>query len=388
MKKISVLGSTGSIGIQTLDVVRNTNVAEVIAIAGGGNNIELLEEQILEFKPKLCAVFNEKAALSLKDRMKNTVPTCEIVSGVDGIIECAGIEDTDTCVAAIVGAAGIKPVLEAIKRGKNVALANKETLVAAGSIVMEAAHNKGVTIFPVDSEHSAIFQCIAGNKKQDIERIILTASGGPFKGCSEKELQCVTAEDALRHPTWNMGKKITIDSATLMNKGLEVIEASWLFDMPGDKITPMIHPQSVIHSMVEYKDGTVMAQMGTPDMRLPISLALTWPERTHYCHSKLDLIKYSNLTFKEPDIMNFRCLVLAFEAMKAGGIMPAVMNGANEICVQLFLEGRIGFLQIAKLIEETMEAHCNSNTKIQSIDQVLEADKSSRNYVKNRFGGV
>lgn len=385
-KKIAILGSTGSIGVQTLDVARETGIG-VVALSAN-QNVDKMEQQVLEFRPRLCAMQQESAALELSKRLREKKIPCEVTWGQSGVVACAEAEEADTCVAAIVGIAGLVPTAHAIQKGKQIALANKETLVTAGAYMMQLAKQNNVTLFPVDSEHSAIFQCLAGNRKEDVKKILLTASGGPFRGKNRQELQHMKAKDALKHPTWNMGAKITIDSATLMNKGLEVIEASWLFDVPVSKIQPVVHPQSIIHSMVEYNDGAVIAQMGTPDMRLPIALALTWPERTISAFSSLDLLTCSNLTFEQPDMETFRCLPLAFQAMEAGGTMPACLNGANEVCVALFLQGRIGFLEIANYIEEAMEAHASKNRAIQCIEDVLQADKEARQFVVDRVGGI
>jgi len=385
-KKITVLGSTGSIGVQTLDVARELG-ADIIALTAN-RDVEKIYSQIAEFRPLVCAMNDEQAALELSGKLKRNNIKCEVLSGEEGVANCAEMSGADTCVAAIVGIAGLAPVVKAINSGKNIALANKETLVTAGEYINAIALENNVSIFPIDSEHSAIFQCLEGNNISDVEKIIITASGGPFRGLKSDELKNVMAKDALKHPTWNMGAKITIDSATLMNKGLEVIEASWLFNMPVNRIKPVVHPQSIIHSMVEYKDGSVMAQMGTPDMRLPISLSLTWPRRVKNNFSKLDLIKCSALTFEEPDMETFRCLALAYEAMKAGGTMPAAMNGANEICVEFFLNGQIKFLEIAELIEAAMENHVAFNAGIKDINDVKEADAKARHFIKNRVGGV
>lgn len=385
-KKISVLGSTGSIGVQTLDVARESGI-QVKALAAY-RDVDKIESQIKEFKPELCAMYDKNSAFELSKRIRSAGIKCEILGGESGVFACAEAEGTDTCVAAIVGIAGLKPVVRAIRKKKNIALANKETLVTAGEYVMKLAENEGVNIFPIDSEHSAIFQCICGNRREDIKRILLTASGGPFRGKKKEDLINVKAADALKHPTWSMGAKITVDSATLMNKGLEVIEASWLFGISPEKIVPVVHPQSIIHSMVEFKDGSIMAQMGTPDMRLPISLSLTWPQRTHHSFSVLDLFECGPLTFERPDTETFRCLTLAFEAMKLGGTVPAAMNGANEACVELFLKGKIGFLQIAELIEEAMNVHIMLNKTVYDIDDVDNADMASRRFVYDKVGGI
>ena len=374
-KSISVLGSTGSIGVQTLEVARNLGIR--ICALTANSNIDLLEIQAREFKPQLVSVGEPLLASELKHRLEGC--GIDVFSGPEGMKAAAVINEADTVVTSVVGIAGLIPTMEAIRSGKNIALANKETLVTAGSIVMSEAAAHGVTIFPVDSEHSAIYQCLAGNRTQDVEKLILTASGGPFRGKSREELENVTVSQALKHPNWSMGSKITIDSATLMNKGLEVIEARWLFGFTPDRIKVTVHPQSIIHSMVEYTDGSVIAQLGSPDMRIPIQLSLTWPERAANNFSRLDLLKCGSLTFEEPDMDTFRCLSLAFEALKAGGTMPAVMNGANEVAVELFLKEKIGFCDIPKLIEKTMQAHC-VNTK-PDLDDIIEVDKWARKMV-------
>ncbi len=374
-QNIAVLGSTGSIGVQTLDVVRNLGIR--VSALTAYSNVDLLEQQAREFMPRLVSVGDGVLAADLKDRLKGL--KIEVLSGTDGIRAAAGIDGVDTVVVAIVGIAGLLPTVEAIRKGRKVALANKETLVTAGRIVMAEAERQGVTVIPVDSEHSAIFQCLAGNRRQDAERLLLTASGGPFRGKKYHELTDVTAAQALAHPNWNMGNKITIDSATLMNKGLEVIEARWLFGFAPDRIRVLVHPQSIIHSMVEYRDGSVIAQLGKPDMRIPIQLALTWPERCSNDFPKLDPIKCGPLTFEEPDTETFRCLRLAYDALEAGGTMPAVMNGANEAAVKLFLEGRIGFCDIPKLIEKAMLAH-EVNTSPE-LDDIIEVDRWAKRLV-------
>jgi 1-deoxy-D-xylulose-5-phosphate reductoisomerase len=374
-QNIAVLGSTGSIGVQTLDVARNLCI-RVVALAAHSNT-DLLEKQAREFRPRLVSVGDAVCAAELKHRLADL--GIEVLGGTDGIRAAAGIEGADTVVIAIVGIAGLLPTIEAIRRGRKVALANKETLVTAGHIVMEEAAKHGVTIFPIDSEHSAIYQCLAGNRRQDAERLLLTASGGPFRGKKYHELTEVTAAQALAHPNWNMGSKITIDSATLMNKGLEVIEARWLFGFTPDRIKVLIHPQSIVHSMVEYRDGSVMAQLGKPDMRIPIQLALTWPERCSNDFPKLDMTKCGPLTFEDPDTETFRCLRLAYDALETGGTMPAVLNGANEAAVKLFLEGKIGFCDIPRSIEEAMMKH-EVNTS-PGLDDIIEADRWAKRLV-------
>jgi 1-deoxy-D-xylulose-5-phosphate reductoisomerase len=342
------------------------------------SNIDLLEKQAREFKPVLVAVSNDKAARELRTRLKDSC--IEVLSGVEGIKKVAVIEAVDTVVASIVGIAGLIPTMEAIRHKKDIALANKETLVTAGALVMSEAKKNNVKILPVDSEHSAIFQSIMGNNSSDISKIILTASGGPFRGKTREELKKVNPGDALKHPNWVMGSKITIDSATLMNKGLEVIEAKWLFDIELDRIQVLVHPQSVIHSMVEYKDGSIIAQMGSPDMRIPIQFALTYPGRRVNEFSKLDLLKAKNLSFEDPDMEAFPALGLAYEALRAGGTMPVVLNAANEVSVGLFLKGEIGFLDIAHIVEKVMGIHTvNINP---CLDDIIEVDQWTRNMVE------
>jgi 1-deoxy-D-xylulose-5-phosphate reductoisomerase len=374
-KTIAILGSTGSIGVQTLDVARNLGI-RVCALTAN-SNIDLLEKQAREFKPLLVSAGDSGLALELERRLKGL--GIEVHYGLEGLKAAASIREADTVVTSIVGVAGLIPTVEAIRHGKNIALANKETLVTAGEIVMAEAREHGVSIFPVDSEHSAIYQCLAANRKQDVERLILTASGGPFRGKTAEELEGVSVAQALKHPNWSMGSKITIDSATLMNKGLEVIEARWLFDFTPDRIKVVVHPQSIIHSMVEYVDGSVLAQLGSPDMRIPIQLALTWPERAPNAFSRLDFLKCGSLTFEEPDRKSFACLELAFQALKAGGTMPAVMNGANEAAVELFLKEKIGFGDIPRRIAGAMEAHVVNITP--DLDDIIEVDKWARRMV-------
>lgn len=371
-KNIAILGSTGSIGVQTLDVARNLGLR--VSGLSANSNVELLERQAREFMPRAVSAGSGALAAELEKRLKGL--GIEVVHGVEGLKSIASIGEADTVVTSIVGTAGLIPTLEAIKRGKNIALANKETLVTAGGLVMSEAKRNNVRIFPVDSEHSAIFQCLSGNRHEDVAGLILTASGGPFRGKTREELDGVTAAQALQHPNWKMGRKITIDSATLMNKGLEVIEARWLFDMEPERIRVVVHPQSIIHSMVEYADGSVMAQLGSPDMRIPIQLALTWPERMKNGFSRLDLLRCGSLTFEEPDTRTFPCLALAYEALKAGGTMPAAVNAANEIAVELFLSGRISFADIPRIIEKVMHMH-KVNTK-PGLDDIIEVDGWAR----------
>ena len=370
MKTISVLGSTGSIGTQTLDVVRHHPDIRVAALAAR-KNITLLEEQIREFSPLLAAVADEGKAAELKDRVKDL--DVRVVSGMDGLIEAACLPGADMVVTAIVGMIGIRPTIAAIRSGKDIALANKETLVCAGHLIMPLAAQHGVKILPVDSEHSAIFQCLNQEKRARIEKILLTCSGGPFLGWSAQDVERVTVEDALRHPNWNMGPKITVDSATLVNKGLEVMEAGWLFGVDADRIEVVIQPQSVIHSAVQFTDGAVIAQMGTPDMRLPIQYALFWPERRSMETERLDLFSLKELTFLKPDTQVFRGLPLALRAMKTGGTMPTVFNAANEKAVAKFLAGQIPFTDIWRIIEACMDAH--TAQKDPDLDTILETEK-------------
>jgi len=374
-KNISILGSTGSIGVQTLDVAKNIEL-KVLGLSAN-NNIDLLEKQARELRPLLVAVGSEKHRQELSNRLKDT--GIEVMSGVEGLNAVATLNEVDTVVTSIVGIAGLIPTLEAIKNGKNIALANKETLVTAGSLVMSEAIKNNVKILPVDSEHSAIFQCLMGNNIENVSKIILTASGGPFRGRTKEDLKNVTLEDALKHPNWVMGSKITIDSATLMNKGLEVIEAKWLFNLDFDKIEVLVHPQSVIHSMVEYQDGSSIAQLGSPDMRIPIQFALTYPDRAYNSFSRLNLLETNSLTFEKPDIETFPCLRLAFEAMKEGGTLPVVMNAANEVAVGLFLERKIDFTDIPLIIEKSMVAHNVNNNPC--LHDIIEVDLNTRNEI-------
>jgi len=376
VNRISILGSTGSIGVQTLDVARNLNI-KVDGLAAN-KNIDLLEKQAREFQPKIVAVKDEERARILRDRLSDT--DCKVVGGVEGLKMVASIETVETVVTSIVGIAGLIPTMEAIKHKKNIALANKETLVTAGHIVMSEAARMGVKILPVDSEHSAVFQSLMGNNKKDVAKIILTASGGPFRGRKKEELRNVTLREALNHPNWSMGSKITIDSATMMNKGLEVIEAHWLFEIPQDDIEVLVHPQSIIHSMVEYKDGSIISQLGSPDMRLPIQFALTYPDRKQNNFSKLDIVKIGSLTFEAPDLEAFPCLGLAFEALRAGGTMPAVLNAANEKAVGLFLQEKIRFLDIPEIIEKVMGRH--SVKPDPDIDDIIDVDLWARKIVE------
>jgi 1-deoxy-D-xylulose-5-phosphate reductoisomerase len=378
MKKITILGSTGSIGVSTLDIVAaHRDKFEVVALTGG-NNLELLRQQIEQFSPQVAAVISEESAKKLRKSLPGT--KTEILHGVPGMIAAATAADATMVVAAIVGAAGLVPTVAAIKSGKDIALANKETLVTAGHLIVDMVKEQGVKLFPVDSEHSAIFQSLQGHRTEDVKRIILTASGGPFFQYPVSKLAAVSVEDALHHPNWSMGRKITIDSATMMNKGLEVIEAKWLFDVPVEQVSVVIHPQSIIHSMVEYVDGCVMAQMGVPDMKAPIAYALTYPERVATGVRGLDLAALGSLTFFEPDVARFPALKLAYRAVGDGESMPAVMNAANEVAVEAFLSGKISFTAIASVIAQAMDAH--EPHSLGSIEEVLHADRWGRTKVR------
>ena len=375
MKRIAILGSTGSIGCSSLKVIEAHPQAYQVMALAAGRNMDLLAEQVRKFRPVEVAVSGEPEAERLKGRLEGG-PRPKVVSGREGLLHLATLEEVDTVISAIAGAAGLVPTYAAIRAGKTIALANKETMVMAGPLVIEEAKRKGVALLPVDSEHSAIFQCLQGHWRDDVRRVILTASGGPFKDFSYEEMEKVTPEQALKHPKWNMGPKITVDSATLMNKGLELIEARWLFGLDIHQIHILIHPQSVVHSMVEYKDGSIIAQLGIPDMITPISYALSYPRHQDTALPALDLEQVGTLRFMKPDTRKFRCLDLALRAAEIGQSMPTVLNGANEMAVELFLQGRIGFLRIPSLIEETMEAH--TPFVIDSIERVMEADAWAR----------
>lgn len=380
MKKIAILGSTGSIGTQTLEVVSNNGDMQVCALAAGGN-ISLLEEQIRKFSPRLVAVWTEDKAKELKEKIKDL--DVKVVSGMDGLLEVAAVPESDILVTAIVGMIGILPTIEAIKAGKNIALANKETLVTAGHIIMPLARKYGVSILPVDSEHSAIFQSLQGGRQKEVAKLLLTASGGPFRGRKREELMNIQVEDALKHPNWEMGRKITIDSSTMVNKGLEVIEAKWLFDISTEQIQVVVHPQSIIHSMVEYVDGAVIAQLGTPDMKLPIQYALYYPERRYLPGDRLDFKALSQITFEEPDMETFYGLKLAYRAGKEGGSLPTVFNAANEKAVSMFLERKIKYLQIPEIIQACMEQH--KNIESPTVDEILNTEKETYEFIKNRW---
>lgn len=380
MKKIAILGSTGSIGTQTLEVVRENKDIEVLGLAAG-NNIKLLEEQIREFKPRLAAVWTEEKAKELRENIKDL--NVKVVSAMEGLIELATMEDVQILVTAIVGMIGICPTIEAIKAGKDIALANKETLVTAGHIIMPLAKEHNVAILPVDSEHSAIFQSLQGNKRSALHKILLTASGGPFRGKKREELLSIQVEDALKHPNWEMGRKITIDSSTLVNKGLEVIEAKWLFDVDIEQIEVVVHPQSIIHSMVEYIDGAIIAELGTPDMKLPIQYALYYPERRFLPGERVDFATLSQLTFEKPDLETFYGLRLAMEAGKAGGSLPTVFNAANELAVKKFLERKVSYLQIPEIIEACMRNH--KNILNPSVEEILQTEKAVYEQIESRW---
>ena len=384
MKYISILGSTGSIGTQTLDVVREHSDKISVCAISGNNNIELLRKQIIEFNPQLCCVMDDSNALKLKELLPPHIKT-EIVSGMEGLIAVAEYEKSEIIVTAVSGMIGLKPTVAAIKKGKTIALANKETLVTGGSYIINLSKKHNAKIFPVDSEHSAIFQCLMANESKAVNKILLTASGGPFRGKNEEFLKTVTVEDALKHPSWSMGKKITIDSATLMNKGLEVIEAKFLFDIEPEQIEVIVHPQSIIHSGVEFIDHSTIAQLGLPDMRIPIQFALFYPRRMRNNYKSLSLSDIGCLTFEKPDLSTFKCLSLAFEALRAGGTMPAVLNASNEACVRLFLDKRISFLDIGNINEKVMLRH--NPVKIDSIETILEAEEFAKQMVINLTKG-
>ena len=379
MKQIAILGSTGSIGTQTLEVVRENGDIQVLAMAAG-NNIGLLEDQIREFHPKLVAVWSEEKAKELRDRIKDT--DTEVMCGMDGLIAVSVYEDVEILVTAIVGMIGIRPTIEAIKAGKHIALANKETLVTAGHIIMPLAKEYGVSILPVDSEHSAIFQSLQGNEHKSIHKILLTASGGPFRGKKEEDLLNIKVEDALKHPNWTMGQKITIDSSTMINKGLEVIEAKWLFDVDVDQVQVVVQPQSIIHSMVEYIDGAIMAELGTPDMKLPIQYALYYPERRYLPGERLDFWSLGKIDFEKPDMKTFYGLTLAYEAGRKGGSLPTVFNAANELAVSKFLNREIKYLEIMEIVEDCMRAH--QNIEHPTLEQILDTDKATYERIESR----
>ena len=380
MKKIAILGSTGSIGTQTLEIVRTNKDLEVVALAAG-SNIDLLERQIREFRPRLAAVWKEDRAAELKSRLTDV--DVRVVTGMDGLLEVAAVPESQILVTAIVGMIGIRPTIEAIRAGKDIALANKETLVTAGHIIMPLAKEYGVSILPVDSEHSAIFQSLQGGQRKALHKILLTASGGPFRGKKREELEHIQVEDALKHPNWEMGRKITIDSSTMVNKGLEVIEAKWLFGVTVDQIQVVVQPQSIIHSMVEYEDGAVIAQLGTPDMKLPIQYALYYPERRYLPGERLDFGTLTQITFEKPDMETFYGLKLAFEAGRRGGSLPTVLNAANERAVAMFLDRKIRYPEIPEIIQSCMENH--KNIPEPAVEEILKTEQETYEFIKNRW---
>ncbi|MDD6617414.1 MAG: 1-deoxy-D-xylulose-5-phosphate reductoisomerase [Clostridiales bacterium] len=380
MKKIGILGSTGSIGTQTLEVAEANGDLEIVGLAAG-RNIKLLEEQIRKFHPRLAAVMDEKAAGELAVKIQDT--NTKVVAGMDGFLELAAMEEMETLVTAVVGMIGIRPTMEAICAGKDIALANKETLVTAGHLIIPLAQEHHVKILPVDSEHSAVFQCLNGENSREIEKLIITASGGPFRGKKREFLESVTLEDTLKHPNWVMGQKITVDSATLVNKGLEVMEARWLFGVDIDHIDVVVQPQSVIHSMVEFKDGAVMAQLGTPDMKLPIQYALYYPERRFLAGERLDFARLASISFEAPDMETFLGLPMAMEAAKKGGSMPTVFNAANERAVAKFLRREIHFLDIYDIIRQSMDQH--SVVKHPDLDTILNIEEETYQWIESRW---
>lgn len=381
MKKIAVLGSTGSIGTQTLDIVRQNKEELCVCALAAGHNVALLEKQIREFSPRMAAVADENAAKDLRDRTKDLA--LEIYVGMEGLLAVARCEEAQVLVTAVVGMMGIRPTIAAIEAGKDIALANKETLVTAGHLIMPLARKKDVRILPVDSEHSAIFQSLNGERNNKIAKILLTASGGPFRGRTYEELEHVTLEDALKHPNWSMGRKITVDSATMVNKGLEVMEAKWLFDVPLSSVEVVVHPQSILHSAVEFEDGAVIGQMGVPDMRLPILYALFYPNRRTLYADKLDLFSVGTLTFEKPDLETFYGLALAYDAMSAGGNVPTVFNAANERAVAKFLDKKISFLQIPEIISRAMEEVYYKEEP--SLEDILNTEQATYEFIESRW---
>ena len=382
MKQIVVLGSTGSIGTQTLDVVRKHPTELQVTALAAGTNVQKMEEQIREFHPRVAGMWEEEAAGDLRERVKDL--DVRIVSGMEGLLEMAVLPKADIVLTAVVGMIGIRPTIAAIEAGKDIALANKETLVTAGHIIMPLARKNGVRILPVDSEHSAIFQSLSGEPKKSVEKILLTASGGPFRGMTREQMANIQVEDALKHPNWAMGRKITIDSSTMVNKGLEVMEAKWLFDVELDQIQVVVHPQSVIHSMVQYEDGAIIAQLGTPDMRLPIQYALFYPERRPLAGKRVDFFALGQLSFERPDPDNFPGLALAFRAAGAGGSLPTVFNAANERAVALFLDRKISYLEITELICGAMDAH--QVIEAPSVEEILGAEAGAYQWIDEFMG--
>ncbi len=380
MKRIAILGSTGSIGTQTLEIVRENPDLEVVGLAAG-TNIDLFEKQVREFRPRLASLRDEAACRDLKVRLADL--EVEVACGMEGLLAIAEMEESEVLVTAIVGMIGIRPTIAAIHKGKDIALANKETLVTAGHIIMPLAAEMGVSILPVDSEHSAIFQSMQGENSERVSKLLITASGGPFRGRTRKQLENVQLEDALKHPNWSMGHKITIDSATLVNKGLEVMEAKWLFDMDLDRIQVVVHPQSIIHSMVEYVDGGIMAQLGTPDMKLPIQYALFYPDRRPMAGKRVDFYELGNITFEKPDMETFAGLKLALQAAAEGGSVPTVFNAANEKAVSLFLDRKISFLQIPEMIEMCMDAH--RRIEYPDVEEILRTEQETYELICSIF---
>lgn len=383
MTRIAILGVTGSIGTQTIDVIRRESDDYKLIAISANKNIKEVINIVKEFNPPYVVITDKSAYELFLGEAKNIGYSGKILYGIQGLNFIASLDEVDTVVTSIVGMVGLEPTLKAIEAKKTIALANKETLVVGGSIVMEAARKNGVKILPVDSEHSAIFQSLQGSEYKSIKNILLTASGGPFRGKKKEDLTAITPKEALKHPNWSMGRKISIDSATLMNKGLEVIEAKWLFDVDYNDIKVIVHPESVIHSMVEYNDGSIIAQLGTADMRLPIQYALNYPKRKNQIVDSLDFYKIKNLTFEEPDIKTFKALGLAYEAGKIGGLMPTILNGANEVCVDLFLKEKITFLQIADIIEEVMDRLYKEEEV--TLENILSMDLKSRKYIEEKF---
>ena len=380
-KRIAVLGSTGSIGTQTLEVVRsNAQELEVVALAAG-TSVRKMEEQIREFHPKVACMWNEEASRELKDLVADL--EVKVVCGMEGLLEIATLPEADVVLTAVVGMIGIRPTITAIEAGKDIALANKETLVTAGHIIMPLAKKHGVKILPVDSEHSAIFQSLNGEPKNKVEKILLTASGGPFRGWTREQMKNIQVENALKHPNWSMGRKITIDSSTMVNKGLEVMEAKWLFDVELDQVQVVVHPQSIIHSMVQYVDGAIIAQLGTPDMKLPIQYALFYPDRRPMNGKRVDFFELGSITFEKPDPENFEGLALAYQAARTGGSLPTVFNAANEKAVALFLDRKIGYLEITDLIRGAMEAH--KVIPNPDVQQILEAEKAAYAWIEEHM---
>lgn len=385
MKNISILGATGSIGTQTLDVIRNSEGKINLIGITANSSVDKIKEIIGEFEPKYVAMMDENSSKIIEEFCNKEYPNIQVFNGIDGLVKIATLEEIDTVVTSVVGMIGLRPTIAAIEAKKDIALANKETLVVAGELVMNKAKENNVKILPVDSEHSAIFQSLSGYKNKDINKILLTASGGPFRGKTIDDLKDVTVKEALKHPKWNMGQKISIDSATLMNKGLEVIEAHFLFDCDYDNIEVIVHPQSIIHSMVEYKDASVIAQLGSPDMRLPIQYALNYPEREGMIAKPVNFYELGALTFEKPDLETFKCLRFAYEAGKIGGLAPTILNGANEEAVALLLKEKIKFLQIAEIIEECMCVFKENYYDELTLDNIIELDKKVREYIRTKW---